>query len=70
MGETVAVNGRGGYRSHTSHSSSHNPGDYGRLLCLPGSSRRFGDIINENGRVDIRGDGARRVITSQEISHY
>ena len=32
------VEGRGGYRSQTSHHSFHNQGDGGRLLTLPVSS--------------------------------
>ena len=30
----VDVNGRVGYRSHNSHSSSHNPGVCGRFFCV------------------------------------
>ena len=48
MGETICGNGRGGHRPHTIHSSSHNPGDHGRLLCIPGSSIHVDDIIHEN----------------------
>ena len=38
QGTGFDVEGRGGYISHTSHSSSHNPGDHGRLLTSPVSS--------------------------------
>ena len=37
-GAMVDVDGIGGYRSHTSHFSSHNPGVRGRLLSLSVSS--------------------------------
>ena len=43
-GETVDGDLRCGYRSHTSHSSSHNPCDHGRLLCLSIAYR----IVHEN----------------------
>ena len=38
QGTIVYVEGRGGYRSHTSHSSFHNPGECVKLLALPISS--------------------------------
>ena len=46
--ETVGSDGRGGYRSHTSHSYSHNPGVHGRLLSIPGSYRHVDDSIQKN----------------------
>ena len=61
---------RCGYRSHTSHYYSHNTGDHGRLLCIPGAYSPVDDIIHENERGDSRGDGARRGSRSQEISKY
>ena len=40
IGEKLLIGDlRGGYRYHTSLSSSHNPCDNGRLLCLSIASR-------------------------------
>ena len=69
MGETFGGDGRVGYRSQTSHSSFHNPGDYGRLLNIPGSYLHVDDIIHENKRKDSRVDGTRLGSRSQENSH-
>ena len=46
MGETVGGDGRGGYRSHTSHYFSHNPGDHGRLFHIPGYFRHVDNSIH------------------------
>ena len=48
---TVYVEGRDEYRSHTSHYSSHNQGDSGRLLTLPLSSYRVEEKDYVNRRV-------------------
>ena len=56
--ETVVGDGRVGYRSQTSLSSSHNPVDRGILLILPSFEG-----------LDSRGDGERRGSRSQYISH-
>ena len=69
MGETVGGDGRGGYRSQTSHSSSHNPCDHFRLLCIPGSYIHVDDSIREYERGDSRGYGARRGSRYQYIIH-
>ena len=65
MGETVSGDGRGGYRSQTSHSFSHNPYGYGRLLQIPGSYVHVDDSINENEIIESRGDGAIHESKSQ-----
>ena len=69
MGETVSGEGKFGYRSYTSHSSSYNPGENNRLLHITFSSRHLDDGIHENEIVDSRIDGERRGIRSQEIIH-
>ena len=48
MVETSGGGGRGGYGYHTRHSSSHNPGDHGILLHMPGPSCHVDDSIHEN----------------------
>ena len=65
IGLTDGGNWRGGYRSQTIHSSSNNLDYHGRLLRIPGSSRRVDDSLHENERGDSRGDGERRIIWSQ-----
>ena len=45
MVETVGGDGRGGYRSQTSHSPSHNPDIHGRLLLIPGNYRHVDHSI-------------------------
>ena len=67
--ETLGGNERGGYRSQTSHSSSHNPGDFSILLHITGSYFHIDDIINENERGDSRSDGSRLESRPQEINH-
>ena len=54
MGENFGGDGIFGYRSQTSHYSSHNPGDNGILLS-----------ISEFEGGDSRGDGARHGSISQ-----
>ena len=56
--------------SQTSHFSSHKPGEHYILLLIPGSSCHVDDIIHKNERGGSRGDGERRGIISQYISHY
>ena len=68
-GEIDGGDERDGYRSHISHSSSHNPVDYGILLIMTGSYCNVDDIIYENEIGDSRGDDARCGIRSQEIIH-
>ena len=69
MEETVDGYWRGGYKSQTSHSSSHNPCDYFKFLCISVDSRHVGDILHDNIRGDIRVDNGRRVSSSKEIRH-
>ena len=76
----IDVNGRGGYRSHNSHSSSHNPGGRGIFLSSSVSScsvgkNVHGDYIVEYRScycVDKRGDrsvdGGRHGSRSKDVS--
>ena len=55
--------------TQTSHSSSHNPGDHGILLRIPGAYSNVDDSLHENKIGGIRGDGERRGSRYQYISH-
>ena len=59
-GARVDVDGRGGYRSHTSHSYSQNPGGHGILLSLLVSSCPYEDSVHEAERVQYSGNGDER----------
>ena len=61
---------RGGYRSHTTHSSSHNPGDHGILFCVYIAYHCVNYSLRYNLRVDIRVDYGRCGSRSQDISNY
>ena len=69
MGETFDSYYRGGYMFQTSHSSSHNTGDHGRLLRLYVDSRGVSDILHENIRGDSRGDYGICGSRYPDISH-
>ena len=63
-GETVDGDLRGGYRYQTSHSSSHNPVDHGKLLHLSVASNIVHESLNDNGICGSRGDDVRHGIIS------
>ena len=63
-GAGVDVDRRGGYRSQTNHSSSHNPGGHGRLLSLPASSCTVDDNVDKDERLRYSGQGDERGDTS------
>ena len=65
--ETVGGDGRGVFRSQTSHYSSQNPGGHCRSFHISGSYIHVDDIIHDNKRGDSRGDGERRGSRSQDI---
>ena len=69
-GEKFDGDGRGGYRSQTSHSSSHNPGDRIILLCLSVASRHFHKKIHVNERGDNSDDDGRSGFIPIEIIHF
>ena len=69
MRETVDGDCRGGYRPHTIHSSSYNPGYHGILWRVSFDSRHVDDSLHENLRSGTSDDGVRRVSSSQYISH-
>ena len=55
-GKIIDVEGRGIYRSQISHSSSHNPGDRGRLLTSPFSSHHVDEKVYKIEKGDISHD--------------
>ena len=68
-GEIVDGDCRGGLRYHTRHSSSHNPGNHGRLLRLSVASSFVHGSIHDSGRGDSSGDDGRRGLRSQDTIH-
>ena len=69
-GSRVDVYGRGGYRSHTSHSSYHKPGDFVKLLCLSVASFHVHKTVHGDEIGDISGDDGRREFISRDTIHY
>ena len=61
--ETVDDDWRGGYRSHTSHFSSHKPRYHDRLRHLSVASCHVHESIHDNERGDSRGGNERREIS-------
>ena len=68
--ETFDGNCRCGYRSHTRHSSSHNPVDDIILLSINLGYCCVDNSLHENIRGDRRGDDGRSGSMSQDIRHY
>ena len=69
MEETVDGDQRCRYRSQTSQSSSHNPGDHGILLNISVDYRCVDDNLRENIIDGSTGDYGIRGIRYQYISH-
>ena len=77
-GTMVDVEGKGGYRSHTRHYSSHNQVEHGRLLTSSentfGVDGRVGYMSQTSHsyyqRVDSKGDGERPGSRHEYINQY